>query len=264
MKFKSEAEDWLSVLLWGTEKLLFPSWSKLFEPYEWWEYKEQMRYRFYRLERNGLVTREQRAGQLVYRITDLGRLEALGGRDPESRWRRRWDRRWRMVLFDLPASRRKVRQRFWRWLRDNGFGYLQNSVWIHPDPVAEVTDALDEFRDDVEMFTLMEARCCKGYSNEAVVRGAWDFVEINERYEQYIEVATTELARLRQPGNGNIKPHDLTRWLHRERQAWTRALWLDPLLPRALHPPDYLGPRALEARHKALKTVGRLLPMHGI
>ena len=31
------------------------------------------------------------------RLTDEGRLQALGGRDSEERWGRRWDGKWRLV-----------------------------------------------------------------------------------------------------------------------------------------------------------------------
>jgi phenylacetic acid degradation operon negative regulatory protein len=256
MRFKAQAEDWLSVLLWGAEKLMFPTWSKLFESYEWWEYKQRMRHHVRHLEQRRLLSRENRAGQIVYRLTETGRLTAMGGVDPPRRWRRAWDGRWRMILFDLPVSHKRVRMRLWRWLRDNDFGYLQDSVWIHPDPVEKVTAALRDFRDDVESFTLMEARCYRGHSNEAIVLGGWDFEEINRRYRLHLEIASVERARLLRD---QLHPAGLTQWLNRERIAWAHALALDPLLPRVLHPPGYLGDRAWQARRAALREVAARL-----
>jgi phenylacetic acid degradation operon negative regulatory protein len=249
MKLKTTAEDWLLAMLWGADKLLCPSWSKLFEPYDWWEYKRGLRHHVRHLEERQLVKREKRAGQIVHRVTELGRLRALGGRDPQQQWQRRWDGQWRLILFDLPVSQKTIRLRLWRWLIDNGFGYLQQSVWVHPDPVEEVTDALKSFRDDVECFTIMEARCYKGYSDKAVVEAAWDFDEINRRYRACMEVATVTLSELRkrQP-----TPAARLRWLSRERASWQYAVSADPLLPRALWPSGYLGEKAWRARSKAL------------
>ena len=38
-----------------------------------------------------------------------------------------------MDMSSKPCQRERLR----RYLRDKGFGYLQNSVWISPDPLAE-------------------------------------------------------------------------------------------------------------------------------
>src|SRR5207249_9957063 len=61
----------------------------------------------------------------VYRLTWQGRLHALGGRDPQARWSREWDGRWRLILFDVPTAQNSHRTRLRRYLRDKCFGYLQ-------------------------------------------------------------------------------------------------------------------------------------------
>jgi phenylacetic acid degradation operon negative regulatory protein len=205
-----------------------------------------------RLEERKLVAREQRGAQLVYQLTERGRWQVRGGTDLPARWDRSWDGRWRQVLFDLPVGRPQVRMHLWRWLRDNGFGYLQQSVWIHPDPVTPMLAALREFRDDVESFIVMEAQCGPGYTNAAVVEGAWDFVEINKRYDSYLRrvaLSARELARLR------AAPASLAGWLRAERVAWDHAVALDPLLPRPLLPKDYRGLDAWEARLRCHRTL---------
>ena len=67
-----------------------------------------------------------RAGQ--HAVTAQGRLHVLGGRDPETQWARPWDGQWRLVLFDVPTGQNSQRERLRRYLRDKGFGYVQNSV----------------------------------------------------------------------------------------------------------------------------------------
>ena len=146
MSFKNTAEDWLEVLVWGAETIMFPTFRNLTEGYEAWAYlRDRFKQQFRRLEQRQLIRRQNHAGQIVYQLTQLGRITALGGRDPEERSGRDWDGRWRMVVFDLPLSHQNVRQRLLRWLRSNGFGYLQDSVWLHTDPVTDLTDSLAGF-----------------------------------------------------------------------------------------------------------------------
>jgi phenylacetic acid degradation operon negative regulatory protein len=247
---KSSAMDELVLmLLWATDKLARPTLANLLASQESWEWRHRLPQQLRRMEQRKLLAREQRGIELVLRLTELGRLQALGGRDAPQQWARHWDGLWRQVLFDLPVNRGRIRVRLWRWLRENGFGYLQQSLWIHPHPVGELVSALDDFRDDVESFILMEARCCAGYANEAVVLGAWDFEEINRRHEAYRSTASLNARSVR---DLLAAPAKLNGWLRSERVAWRYSLAADPLLPRVLWPKGYRGEQAWNTRMESL------------
>lgn len=245
MDTRAAVREILIMMLWAGDKLTRPTLANLTESYEAWERRYGFHRQLARMEEAKLLRREVRGNQMVYQLTALGRLEALGGKDVMARWDRDWDGHWRQVLFDLPVNQQRVRMKLWRWLRQNGFGYLQQSLWIHPDPVTDVVDALNEFREDVESFILMEATCCTGYSNEAVILGAWDFTEINRRHEAHIARVTLSSRALSELAKS---PDHLGRWLREERFAWRHALALDPLLPRPLWPKGYRGEHAWQSR----------------
>lgn len=44
----------------------------------------------------------------------------------------KWDKRWRVLIFDIRESRRKLRDEIRRTLIGNGFVRLQQSVWVYP------------------------------------------------------------------------------------------------------------------------------------
>lgn len=52
--------------------------------------------------------------------------------------RRPWDKRWRLVVFDIPEHYRKVRDRLRIELTSFGFFQLQKSVWIFPHDCEDV------------------------------------------------------------------------------------------------------------------------------
>jgi phenylacetic acid degradation operon negative regulatory protein len=246
-----KTEELLNVLLWSAEGLINPTWRGFFESYEGWKYRNGLLIQLGRLEKRKWVTRKSRdRGDRVYRLSAQGRLHALGGRDPEARWGRSWDGRWRLVIFDIPNQRNAERARLRRYLHSRDFGYLQNSVWISPDPLEEERRVLAGGTVNVESLILFEARAIAGESSEQIVVGAWDFDDINERYSRYLKILD---AKPRQIPNDKTAPIKFFHWLSQERKSWLDAVTKDPLLPNRLLPTNYLGHKAWRRRVKVMK-----------
>jgi phenylacetic acid degradation operon negative regulatory protein len=245
MGAKSVWDDILVTLFWGGDMLVRRDIGRLVEPFEAWEWRHGLNRHLQRMAERDVIQRETIAGNLVYSLTGTGRLQVLGGRDANARWNRPWDGKWRQLLFDLPVTHKKARVHLWRWLRQNHFGYLQQSVWIHPDPLSKITSALEGFHKDVETAIVMEAQAAAGYANESIVLGAWEFDEINSRYGHYLthfQLSASAIRKLVQSAE------DLGSWLRREKIAWRHAMALDPLLPRPLWPRHYQGQHAWTQR----------------
>ena len=51
---------------------------------------------------------------------------------------KRWDKRYRLVMFDIPYYRRNVRDRLRRVMRECGFLRVQDSVWLYPHDCEEL------------------------------------------------------------------------------------------------------------------------------
>jgi phenylacetic acid degradation operon negative regulatory protein len=252
-----KTEEFLNLLLWSAEKLLHPTFRNLTDSYESWAYRQGLLRQVATLERARLIERDPSVpNSRLYRLTEAGRLHALGGRDPVAQWSRTWDGKWRLVLFDLPMERHVERGRLRRYLRARGFGYLQGSVWVTPDPMEEERDILAGGKINVESLLLLEARPCAGERDEEIVTGAWDFKAINRLYARHLKL----LEQLpKAPFDGNDSARALQQWAAAERAAWRLAVEGDPLLPKRLLPADYLGQRAWQERVAVLRRARRQL-----
>lgn len=253
----SKTEELLTMLLWAGDTLARPTFRNLTDSFESWAYRNGFRRQLQRLEKQRwLESREAGSKDRFYRLTEAGRLAALGGRDPETNWNRRWDRHWRLVLFDVPEAKGTARNRLRNFLRQRGFGYLQNSVWISPHPIVEEREILMDGPVNVESFVVLEARPCAGESDLQIVAGAWDFAAINKRHQIYQDV----LAEFpRQPLRDQTSASAFHRWLQAEREAWLDAIGRDPLLPDELLPPDYLGRVSWQERLAAMAQAGEAI-----
>ncbi len=116
--------------------------------------------RFYALRKRNVFEciGESPDGGLIYRFTKNGRnltkkllLETLDITSPT-----RWNKKWRVVIFDVPEKFKKARYALWNQLKSLGFYQLQKSVWVHPFPCErEIKFLCDIFniRPFVEIFT---------------------------------------------------------------------------------------------------------------
>lgn len=88
-----------------------------------------------RLAQRGLVCFTERGGRKYAEITGEGRKTLLFEQQRNAlkiQKRRRWDKRYRMVVFDIPERRRDTRDRLRSIMHSFGFLRLQDSVWIFP------------------------------------------------------------------------------------------------------------------------------------
>jgi phenylacetic acid degradation operon negative regulatory protein len=250
---KPKTEEFLYLLLWSTDKLMWPTFRNLTDSFESWAYRNDLSRQVAKLEELRLLERNEKAnGDRLYRLTEQGRLHALGGRDPAVQWSRHWDGYWRLVLFDVPMEQHVQRGRLRRYLQTHGFGYLQGSVWVTPDPLLGEREILAGGKINVESLLLLDVRPCSGESDADIIAGAWDFNQINHRYASYIKVLERRPERSL---HDSAAAKAFQQWAAEERSAWNDAVQIDPLLPKRLLPPNYLGCSAWKRRIDALHQV---------
>lgn len=252
-----KASDLLVMLMYGIDIASRPTFNNLTQGSEsWMRYNRLHRSHISKLKGGGMLERSEGddGPAWVLKLTEKGRLKALGGRDLELAWKRDWDGEWRFLMFDIPKGCGAARRRLYYWLRKNHFGYLQRSVWLRPDSFEDCTDAFEIDGVSAGDVVVVEGRPCVGValSDAALVARAWDWQEINGRYQEYIDFC-------RQRIESRIRPGDAKSWVAEERSLWTRAVRADPLLPEALLPPEYLGKKAWEARRKVMKKAAPMV-----
>ena len=95
----------------------------------------QYRTAFGRLAAQGHIVFEKRDDKQYARITESGR-KALAFEQEKAKLKnankKRWNGRWRVVIFDVPEKRRKTRDRLREIMERTGFVRLQDSVWVFP------------------------------------------------------------------------------------------------------------------------------------
>lgn len=111
--------------------------------YEPWKVRNTV----YGMAKRKLVTVEESDdGRVVVRITKNGLTKALGYKLDEMELikPKKWDGRWRAVIFDIPEKYRRLRDVFRMRLRQMGLYLLQESVYVSPYPCFDEVEFLRE------------------------------------------------------------------------------------------------------------------------
>lgn len=86
-----------------------------------------------RLAAKGLVTFVEEDGKRFARITEKGELILQMETEKNAMTKKRkWDKRWRVVIFDIPERRKNIRDSLRLFMSEYGLVRLQDSVWIYP------------------------------------------------------------------------------------------------------------------------------------
>lgn len=143
---------------------------------------------------------------------------------------KKWDRKWRIVIFDIKEKDRKNRDVLRIKLRELGFGMIQESVWISP------YDLMIDFREFIknvgleENVFIMEVNHLLAGDTRSLIERIWGLEDINKRYGEVLDAL--------------LKLHDRVKKLTGDglnglREKYIEILRDDPCLPKELLPEDW-------------------------
>jgi len=117
----------------------FPRWKK--RP------KKKISDTFYNLKKQGLIEIRKRNQQIYISLTNDGMKKAGMFQINNLRIKktREWDKKWRIVIFDIAQIKKSHREAFRGKLKELGFKPLQKSVWVYPFDCRAEIELLRDF-----------------------------------------------------------------------------------------------------------------------
>ncbi len=125
-----------SLILPNASQIFDKSLNGIFEELDERRRKREVRRIVNYMKQRGLIVYRSRDYEHGIQITRKGQqrlrqkvYDELSVPTPE-----KWDRKWRLVFFDIPLEASKNRNKLTAKLRQLGYQPLQKSIWIHPYP----------------------------------------------------------------------------------------------------------------------------------
>lgn len=100
-----------------------------------------------RLNKKRLIELEEKYDKLYIKIAENGKklLKNFDYDSLELSQYKKWDKKWRLVIFDIPEKKSKERRALSKKLKNLGFYPLQESAFIYPFDCRDEIDFICEF-----------------------------------------------------------------------------------------------------------------------
>ncbi|MEK7173017.1 MAG: hypothetical protein AAB740_03495 [Patescibacteria group bacterium] len=130
-------------------------------PLEWKKIERRKLYRaIHQLYRSQLIDyKENRDGSISIILTQEGQKVSLRYKVDDMRIKKpkEWDKKWRVIMFDIPEQYKNLRDSLRRQLRQMGLKELQKSVFVHPYECRNEIDFIIEFYNARRYVRFIEA-----------------------------------------------------------------------------------------------------------
>ena len=217
-----------------------------------------------------LIEKIEKNGEVYIRITSGGKKTIQRDFPMLSFQNRSWDRKWRIVMFDVEEINKIVRNRLRRKLKELGFGMLQKSVFISPHNIMQDFLEFSESSGIKDYLYFLETENLVVGDKTEFANKVWQLDKLNENYKNIVNAIreirnediingddrTNKLYIQNDGGMGEDvvsirKIRDLAK-IRELRNKWLNIVVKDPFLPKDLLPKPWWG----EEASKLIKNLG--------
>lgn len=217
---------------------------KIGTPYKPGSYYNAIR----RLTEEGHIkkSKKEKEKKIHIRLTEKGKRFIKEHQESIRRFPHTWDKKWRLVVFDIPEEKRISRDHLRRYLKMLGFGKVQRSIWISPyNFIKIIRQYTDKLKLSGYVFQIT-ADEFQGFSESVLVQTFWNIKDIHNEYLDLIERYTEKQKELVEQLKKKPRQKDISRQVLKEHLIWDyqSISARDPHLPSELLPDDWGGDKA--------------------
>jgi phenylacetic acid degradation operon negative regulatory protein len=186
-----------------------------------------------RLYRTGYIEKVIKDGQPHLQLTNKGEKVIKREFSFIKMQEKKWDRKWRLVIFDFPEKMKSTRDFLREKLLDLNFGKLQRSIYISPyDYAQDLAEFLANHKILGYAFVLTAKHELMGDPQDLAAR-VWPLEKINQRYEDLLD-------KIEKGDLNNLKI------VQKIKSLYLEIILEDPFLPKDLLSEYWLGDKVRE------------------
>lgn len=139
-----------------------------------------------------------------------------------------WDKKWRLLIYDIPEKYRHKRDALRVFIAQLGFGKVQGSCWVSPYDLSLKLHEFCKKQKIVDYICIYEGKFFAGKDITDLCDGIWHLNKINDEYKSIIEMCQQCSRAMNSSANNDSEWFNL---YYEAYSALTNALRNDPFLP---------------------------------
>lgn len=187
------------------------------------------RQNLYRLLKTGYIEKVIKNNKPYLRLTSKADNKLKRDFPLFSFQKKKWDRKWRLVVFDISEEEKRLRERLRYKLKELNFGMLQKSIYISPyDFVQDMYEFLKIQKLLGKVFILTAKHELMGDPKD-LAKYVWKLDQLEEEYE-YLWQDILEINKKKNKAEA----------INKIKNKYFELIQKDPCLPKELLPVDWL------------------------
>lgn len=98
-----------------------------------------------------------------------------------------WDGKWRIISYEIPETKREIRDRLRRQMQGWGLGPWHRSFWLTPHPIIENLRQLIGGKEEEKYFQAFESNHIFG-DREILIEKVWQKSELDKKYRALFKI----------------------------------------------------------------------------
>ena len=140
-----------------------------------------------RMSKQGFICSRKIGRKSYYSLSEKGRQWMLKGKDwALNREYKSWDKKWRILIYNIPEDLRHLRDNLRKELQSLGFGSLGISVWISPYDIKEKLAKLFQKVDVADYVETFKGEYIGELEGQKLINKAWDIWGLEKRYNEFL------------------------------------------------------------------------------
>lgn len=226
--------------------------------------------------KTGGIKKVIKKGEVYLRLSSQGKEKLRRDFPLLSFQKKKWDKKWRLVVYDIKEISRNTRDRLREKLRELGLGMLQQSVWISPHDIAVDFREFLESKNLEKFVFVMEVFHLLAGDEKVLANKVWKLDNLNKAYKKLYE-SIKDFKEMYMNGHGRgtqrtfiitidekmkgermkdergkeekgkrQKTREIEKRAREIKSQYLQILLEDPFLPRELLPKDWMGEKVRE------------------
>jgi DNA-binding transcriptional regulator PaaX len=157
---------------------------------------------FYRhahsLYRKGYINKIGRGRDIMFTFNKSLRFKFLSNylEQKIKQFNKSWDRKWRLLIYDIPDNRRVAREYLRRYLKNLGFGKVQHSCWMSAYNFSPQIHLFCQMNRLTDYICIYEGKFFAGKAIDRLVDEVWDLTKLHSSYKSIVEEANSYIRKI--------------------------------------------------------------------